>query len=70
MNELTAAWRGEFPGLEQSVYLNTCSPGQLSRRSIAAMHRYMELWQRYGAGAWYELWWAEPAGAFAAQAGT
>lgn len=63
MNELTAAWRGEFPGLEQSVYLNTCSLGQLSRRSIAAMHRYMELWQRYGASAWYELWWAELADA-------
>lgn len=63
MNELTAAWRGEFPGLEQSIYLNTCSLGQLSRRSIEAMQRFMELWQRYGASAWYELWWGELAGA-------
>jgi selenocysteine lyase/cysteine desulfurase len=63
MNELTAAWRGEFPGLEQSIYLNTCSLGQLSRRSIEAMQRFMELWQRYGAGAWYELWWGELADA-------
>jgi len=63
MNELTAAWRGEFPGLEQSIYLNTCSLGQLSRRSMEAMQRFMELWQRYGASAWYELWWGELADA-------
>ena len=63
MNELTAAWRGEFPGLEQSIYLNTCSLGQLSRRSMKAMQRFMELWQRYGASAWYELWWGELADA-------
>ena len=63
MNELTAAWRNEFPGLEQSVYLNTCSLGQLSRRSMDAMQRYMELWLRYGASAWYELWLGEMADA-------
>ncbi len=63
MNPLTAAWRDEFPGLQQSTYLNTCSLGQLSRRSMAAMQRYMEQWQRYGASAWYELWLGEMADA-------
>jgi selenocysteine lyase/cysteine desulfurase len=53
---LTAAWRDEFPGLERSTYMNTCSLGQLSRRSIAAMNEFMDLWMRYGASAWYELW--------------
>ncbi|MBX2998455.1 MAG: aminotransferase class V-fold PLP-dependent enzyme [Caldilineaceae bacterium] len=56
---LTARWRPEFPGLARSTYMNTCSLGQLSRRSIEAMNRYMELWMSYGASAWYELWLGE-----------
>jgi kynureninase len=53
---LTHAWRGEFPGLEASTYLNTCSLGQLSRRSRAAIVEFMNLWEEYGASAWYEIW--------------
>lgn len=57
--ELSQTWRSEFPGLEASTYLNTCSLGQLSNRSRAGMLRYMDLWARYGASAWYETWMGE-----------
>ena len=60
---LSSLWRPEFPGLERSTYMNTCSLGQLSRRSIEAMNRYMDLWMSYGAAAWYELWLGEMADA-------
>ncbi|MCB0116398.1 MAG: aminotransferase class V-fold PLP-dependent enzyme, partial [Caldilineaceae bacterium] len=43
--------------------MNTCSLGQLSRRSVDAMNRYMEQWMSYGASAWYELWLGEMADA-------
>jgi kynureninase len=59
MDTLTQSWRAEFPGLEQCTYLNTCSLGQLSKRSIAAVNRFLELWMRYGASAWYETWLGE-----------
>jgi kynureninase len=59
LNTLTQQWRPEFPGLAESVYLNTCSLGQLSRRSAAAVNRFLDLWMRYGASAWYELWLGE-----------
>lgn len=67
-SRLTDRWRPEFPGLERSTYLNTCSLGQLSRRSYENMHQFMELWQSYGASAWYEIWlgaMAEARGRFA-----
>ena len=60
---LTARWRSEFPGLERSVYMNTCSLGQLSRRSMDGMQRFQEQWLSYGASAWYELWLGEMADA-------
>lgn len=63
LDSLTARWRPEFPGLARSTYMNTCSLGQLSHRSIEAMNRYMELWMSYGASAWYELWLGEMADA-------
>ncbi len=59
ITSLTDTWRAEFPGLEQSTYLNTCSLGQLSRRSREAMNRFFDLWQAYGASAWYEIWLGE-----------
>lgn len=62
-NPLTARWRAEFPGLERSVYMNTCSLGQLSRRSMDGMQRFQEQWLSYGASAWYELWLGEMADA-------
>lgn len=59
MATLTDHWRPEFPGLQQSINLNTCSLGQLSQRSVAAVHHFLELWMRYGASAWYETWLGE-----------
>ena len=53
------AYRDEFPILERKVYLNSCSLGALSRRSMAAMSRFQDLWNEYGAQAWYELWMGE-----------
>ncbi len=54
-----SAWREEFPGLQKSVYLNTVSLGQLSRRSRAAVNRFLDLWTERGASAWYDFWLAE-----------
>src|SRR4051794_20933950 len=55
-NEDLLAYRSEFPIFEKVSYLNSCSLGALSRRSIAGMNEYMELWGSMGASAWYELW--------------
>jgi kynureninase len=63
LTTLTQTWRPEFPGLEQSTYLNTCSLGQLSKRSVAAVNRFLEQWMCYGASAWYETWLGELADA-------
>jgi kynureninase len=63
LSSLTETWRAEFPGLEQSTYLNTCSLGQLSKRSVAAVNHFLEQWMRYGASAWYETWLGELAAA-------
>ena len=51
-----AAWRDEFPILERRTYLNSCSLGALSRRSLARVSIFHEQWHTYGASAWYELW--------------
>jgi len=53
------AYRDEFPILQRKVYLNSCSLGALSRRSMQAMARFQELWNEYGAQAWYEIWMGE-----------
>jgi len=52
-------WRAEFPGLQQATYLNTVSLGQLSRRSRAAVNRFLDLWTEFGASAWYRYWLEE-----------
>ena len=57
-DELTQ-YRDEFPIVERKTYLNSCSLGALSRRSMDAMGEFMELWNAYGASAWYEIWWGE-----------
>lgn len=61
LNSFTSQWRSEFPGLEQSTYLNTCSLGQLSTRSRDAINTFLDQWTRYGASAWYETWLGEVA---------
>ena len=52
-------YRAEFPILQRKVYLNSCSLGPLSQRSMAAMTRFQDLWNEHGAQAWYTLWMGE-----------
>jgi kynureninase len=49
-------WRGEFPILGTHTYLNSCSLGALSKRSMGYLEEYQRLWNTMGASAWYELW--------------
>jgi selenocysteine lyase/cysteine desulfurase len=53
------AWRAEFPILQRKTYLNSCSLGPLSLRSMAALERFEELWNEHGAQAWYQIWMGE-----------
>lgn len=53
--------RSEFPTLDTKTYLNSCSLGLLSRRTRAAMDRYMDQWTDMGAAAWYSDWMNEMA---------
>ena len=52
------ALRSEFPILQTRTYLNSCSLGALSRRSMGYLGEYQALWNTMGASAWYELWMA------------
>ena len=56
--ELTS-YRDEFPILGRKTYLNSCSLGALSKRSMENMARFMEMWNEWGAHAWYEIWLGE-----------
>jgi kynureninase len=49
-------WRAEFPILQTRTYLNSCSLGALSRRSMGYLGEYQALWNTMGASAWYDLW--------------
>jgi kynureninase len=53
------AYREQFPILARKTYLNSCSLGALSRRSMEAMNTFQELWNEHGAQAWYTLWMGE-----------
>jgi kynureninase len=59
-------YRDEFPILQKKVFMNTCSLGALSRRSITAVNEFLDLWAEMGASAWYELWVGKIAGLRAA----
>ncbi|HVB21387.1 MAG TPA: aminotransferase class V-fold PLP-dependent enzyme [Ktedonobacteraceae bacterium] len=52
-------YRAEFPILQRKTYLNSCSLGALSQRSMQGMARYLEMWNEWGAHAWYEIWLGE-----------
>ncbi|MBC8160369.1 MAG: aminotransferase class V-fold PLP-dependent enzyme [Roseiflexaceae bacterium] len=54
-----AAYRAEFPSVERTTFLNTCSLGALSRRSRAAVNQFLDLWELHGASAWYRTWLGE-----------
>ncbi len=53
------AYRAEFPILQRKTYLNSCSLGALSTRSMQGINQFMELWNEWGAHAWYEIWMGE-----------
>ena len=52
-------YRAEFPILQRKTYLNSCSLGALSQRSMQGMARYLEMWNEWGAHSWYEIWLGE-----------
>lgn len=51
--------RGEFPLLNASVYLNTCSLGARPERSRGRLDAMLDQWDRLGARAWYRHWLGE-----------
>lgn len=53
------AYRSEFPILQRKTYLNSCSLGALSNRSMQGLAQFMEMWNEWGAHAWYEIWLGE-----------
>src|SRR5947209_11768232 len=53
------AYRSEFPILQRKTYLNSCSLGALSDRSMQGIVQFMETWNEWGAHAWYEIWMGE-----------
>jgi selenocysteine lyase/cysteine desulfurase len=53
------AHRAEFPLLDASVYLNTCSLGARSERSGRHLEAFMADWDSLGARAWYRRWLGE-----------
>lgn len=52
-------YRDEFPILQRKTYLNTCSLGALSKRSMTGVQQFMEVWNEWGAHAWYDIWLGE-----------
>jgi kynureninase len=52
-------YRDEFPLLDASVYLNTCSLGARSERSRRRLDAFLADWDELGARAWYRRWLGE-----------
>jgi kynureninase len=52
-------YRSEFPILQRKTYLNSCSLGALSVRSMQNINTFMEMWNEWGAHAWDEIWLGE-----------
>ncbi len=52
-------YREEFPILQKKTYLNSCSLGALSQRSMNNVARFLETWNEWGAHSWYEIWLGE-----------
>lgn len=50
------SYRAEFPILQRKTYMNSCSLGALSQRSMQGITQFMEQWNEWGAHAWYEIW--------------
>jgi len=52
-------YRPEFPLLNASVYLNTCSLGARTERSRRRLDAFLADWDALGARAWYGRWLGE-----------
>ena len=52
-----AAWREEFPIVEDCTYLVSHSLGAMPRRTAANLQDYADTWSRRGVRAWHEGWW-------------
>lgn len=50
------SYRSEFPILQNKIFMNTCSLGALSQRSVAGVQEFLQLWAERGASAWYGVW--------------
>src|SRR5271155_3596920 len=50
-------WRGEFPILDRTTYLNSNSLGAMPRGVYDAMRAYADSWAARGVRAWEEGWW-------------
>ena len=48
--------RSEFPILADKTYLNSCSLGALSQRSMTRLGEFQDIWNSHGASAWYSTW--------------
>jgi kynureninase len=53
------AYRSEFPILQRKTSMNSCSLGALSTRAMQGINQFMEMWNEWGAHAWYEIWMGE-----------
>src|ERR1043166_8034923 len=53
-----ARYRREFPIFQGGIYLNTCSLGALGERTRRRVTEFLDVWQRRGASAWYDVWWS------------
>ena len=52
-------YRDEFALLQKKTYLNSCSLGALSTRSRKNVAQFLEMWDEWGAHAWYDIWLGE-----------
>src|SRR3954451_24541798 len=53
------SYRTDFPILQNKTFMNTCSLGALSTRSMAGVQEFLQVWGELGASAWYRLWVAK-----------
>lgn len=60
MNDELLKWRGEFPILENTVYLVSHSLGAMPRAVYDKTREFAEVWATRGVRAWAEGWWEMP----------
>jgi len=58
-SEEVERYRAQFPTLARKIHLNTVSLGPLSSRSRERVLEFLDLWEEYGASAWYRTWLGE-----------